>query len=202
MYFSPSTASFSCCRDPGNEGLDPELFGEEGGGIRPGEERPAQWPQEPCLYPYRQHCILWVKQLSLWTISSVFLQDGWSVCVRDAKRTLRCLTLCRRALLSVEHCQHILSVILLQRVKSVHVAGGWGLSEPKPCLKSRQSSSLQIHCYLFSSHSKSVSRACFRPSEGVLWCTYAKKKVCSFKIAEALQHIRILNHGVMRCISS
>lgn len=98
------------------------------------------------------------------------------VCVCDAKRTLRCLTLCRRALLSVEHCQHILSVILLQRVKSVHVAGGWGLSEPKPCLKSRQSSSLQIHCYLFSFHSKSVSRACFRPSEGVLWCTYAKKK--------------------------
>lgn len=102
------------------------------------------------------------------------------VCVRDAKRTLRCLTLCRRALLSVEHCQHILSVILLQRVKSVHVAGGWGLSEPKPCLKSRQSSSLQIHCYLFSSHSKSVSRACFRPSEGVLWCTYAKKKSVFF----------------------
>lgn len=184
MYFSPSTASFSCCRDPGNEGLDPELFGEEGGGIRPGEERPAQWPQEPCLYPYRQPCILWVKQLSLWTISSVFLQDGWIVCVClclwDAKRTLRCLTLCRRALLSVEHCQHILSVILLQRVKSVHVAGGWGLSEPKPCLKSRQSSSLQIHCYLFSFHSKSVSRACFRPSEGVLWGTYAKKKSVFF----------------------
>lgn len=174
MYFSPSTASFSCCRDPGNEGLDPELFGEEGGGIRPGEERPAQWPQEPCLYPYRQHCILWVKQLSLWTIRCV------CVCGGDAKRTLRCLTLCRRALLSVEHCQHILSVILLQRVKSVHVAGGWGLSEPKPCLKSRQSSSLQIHCYLFSFHSKSVSRACFRPSEGVLWCTYAKKKKSVF----------------------
>lgn len=120
------------------------------------------------------------------------------VCVCDAKRTLRCLTLCRRALLSVEHCQHILSVILLQRVKSVHVAGGWGLSEPKPCLKSRQSSSLQIHCYLFSFHSKSVSRACFRP----FGARMQKKKVCSFKIAEALQHIRILNHGVMRCISS
>lgn len=28
-------------RDPGNEGLDPELSGEEGGGLRPGEERPA-----------------------------------------------------------------------------------------------------------------------------------------------------------------
>lgn len=72
------------------------------------------------------------------------------------------------------------SLILLQRVKSVHVAGGWGLSEPKPCLKSRQSSSLQIHCYLFSFHSKSVSRACFRPSEGVLWGTYAKKKSVFF----------------------
>lgn len=122
--------------------------------------------------------------------------------VWDAKRTLRCLTLCRRALLSVEHCQHILSAILLQRVKSVHVAGGWGLSEPKPCLKSRQSSSLQIYCYLFSFHSKSVSRACFRPSEGVLWCTHAKKKKCYFKIAEAFQHFRILNHGITRCISS
>lgn len=38
-------------RDAGHEGLDPQLSGEEGGGLRAGEERPAERPAEPRLYP-------------------------------------------------------------------------------------------------------------------------------------------------------
>lgn len=38
-------------RDPGDERLNPKLSGEEGGGVRAGETRPAQRPQEPRLYP-------------------------------------------------------------------------------------------------------------------------------------------------------
>lgn len=40
MYSSMSTAL--PFRDPGDEGLDPELSGEEGRGLRTGEKRPAQ----------------------------------------------------------------------------------------------------------------------------------------------------------------
>lgn len=41
-YTLLSAAPLSPCRDPGDEGLDPELSGEEGGGLRPGEKRAAQ----------------------------------------------------------------------------------------------------------------------------------------------------------------
>lgn len=42
-------------RDAGHEGLDPQLSGEEGGGLRAGEERPAQRPPQPRLYPWCPH---------------------------------------------------------------------------------------------------------------------------------------------------
>lgn len=38
-------------RDVSHEGFDPQLSGQEGRCIRPGETRPAQRPQEPRLYP-------------------------------------------------------------------------------------------------------------------------------------------------------
>lgn len=38
-------------RDIGHEGFNPQLSGQEGRCIRPGETRPAQRPQEPRLYP-------------------------------------------------------------------------------------------------------------------------------------------------------
>lgn len=40
-----------CSRDIGHEGLNPQLFRQKGGGVRAGETRPTQWPQESCLYP-------------------------------------------------------------------------------------------------------------------------------------------------------
>lgn len=46
-----SAGPMSPSRDPGDERLDSELSGEEGGGLRPGEKRPTQRPQEPRLYP-------------------------------------------------------------------------------------------------------------------------------------------------------
>lgn len=52
LYLWLSALPLSPSRDPGDEGLDPELSGEEGGGLRPGEKRPAQRPPEPCLYLY------------------------------------------------------------------------------------------------------------------------------------------------------
>lgn len=48
LHLSPCTVPLTVCftvipyRDPGDEGLDPELSGKEGGGLRPGEKRPAQ----------------------------------------------------------------------------------------------------------------------------------------------------------------
>lgn len=53
--FSLLTVSRSRCRDAGDERLDPELFREKGGGLRPREKRSAQRPQEPRLYPYTSH---------------------------------------------------------------------------------------------------------------------------------------------------
>lgn len=40
-----------CSRDAGHEGFNPQLSGQEGGGLRSGEARPTQRPQEPRLYP-------------------------------------------------------------------------------------------------------------------------------------------------------
>lgn len=42
----------SCSRDAGHEGFNSQLSGQEGGGVRAGETRPAQRPQEPRLYPF------------------------------------------------------------------------------------------------------------------------------------------------------
>ncbi len=49
----PSCASplLPSLRDAGDEGFNPQLSGQEGGGLRAGETRPTQRPQEPRLYP-------------------------------------------------------------------------------------------------------------------------------------------------------
>lgn len=73
---------FSPCRDSGHEGLDSELSGEEGGGLRPGETRPAQRPQEPRLYPFALEQVMALAVTTLNSLlSAVFFEKRVSECV-------------------------------------------------------------------------------------------------------------------------